>query len=184
MPGRFFICILLMVFGVFSYIPALAEEPSQPAENNKASLSWTEEEKQAFSSMVQSFQLYESLLGDIYEYGDYRIPVHGKSLPEAMTYLDAGFETELAAGIIEAYLQWVPEIQKMEVIPCDGIPTLSENDKEFLTCSQPDEKTIVFQRFYENCYNIGDCYLFKVTLHHQNPQGWRIVDLALEEKHV
>lgn len=180
MPGRFLICMLLIIFGVFSYIPALAKEPSLQIDNNKSSCNWSDEENQAYASMIQSFQLYESLLGDIEEYSDHRIPVHGESLPEAMTYLKAGFESELAASIIEAYLQWVPEIQKMEVVPCDGIPTLSENDKEFLSCSQPDENTVVFERPYENCYNQGDRYLFSVTLHH-SAQGWRIVDLTLEE---
>ena len=183
MPGRFFICLLLMVFGVFSYTTALAEEISLPTESAKSSLNWSAEENLAFNSMVQSFELYESLLGDINEYGDYRIAVHGESLQEAMNYLETGFEAELSAKIIEAYLQWVPELQGMAVIPCDGIPTLSNNDKETVSCTHPDENTIIFQRAYENCYSQGDSYLFSITLNH-SVQGWRIVDLALVEKQV
>ncbi len=181
MTGRFFICLLLVVFGIFSYTPALAEEISLQAEGVKPSLKWSDEENQAFISMVKSFKLYESLLGDVYEYGEYRIAVHGKSLQEAVDYLDTGFEPELTDSIIEAYLQRVPEIQKMSVIPCDGIPTLSDKDKEALSCSQPDENTIIFQRCYEDCYSQGDCYLFAVTLNHST-KGWRIKELSLEEQ--
>ncbi|MEN6325556.1 MAG: hypothetical protein ABFD18_05010 [Syntrophomonas sp.] len=180
MHGRLFICILLIVFGIFSYIPALAEEISLQTVNAE-SLNWSDEENQAFSSMIHSFKSYESLLGDVYEYGDYHIAVHGESFQEAMNYLDTGFEAELAASIIEAYMQQVPEIQKMAVIPCDGIPTLSENDNEAVSCSHPDENTIIFQRSYEDCYNQGDSYLFTVTLHH-SAQGWRIKALSLEEQ--
>lgn len=180
MPGRFFICMLLMVFGIFGYTQALAEEISPEAGTGKSSCYWSNEEKQAFDSMLRSFALYESLLDDIKEHEGYRITVHGENVQDLMNYLDEGFEAELAANIIEAYLQWVPELQKMAVMPCDGIPVLNNNDMQALTCFHPDQNTIIFQRSYEDCYSKGDSYLFSVTLNHSS-QCWRIKELHLEE---
>ena len=180
MHGRHAIYIFLIVLCIITYPPALAEEVSSISSNNKPSYYWSDEEKQAYAAMTRSFDLYEVLLADVREYEGYRIAIHGESRKNAMDYLTAGFEADLAANIIEAYLLWVPEVQKLTVVPCDGIPTLNDNDMVMVTCSHPDKDTIIFERSYEDCYKQGDSYLFSVFLH-RSSQGFRIEQISLEE---
>ncbi|MEN6349480.1 MAG: hypothetical protein ABFD08_08840 [Syntrophomonas sp.] len=135
---------------------------------------------EAFTAMVNSFELYEALLQDVYEIKNNRIPLHGESAREATDFLSAGFSEELAQNIVETYMQWNPELQKMVIIPCDGIPTISAGEINTITCSQADGNMVVFQRRYDDCYMQGDCYIYSITLKNY-PTGWKIEELDLDE---
>lgn len=179
MPLRFIAIFLLTITCTFLYTPKLSGEilieSSYRDSNSKHDM-----DQQAFADMVQSFELYESFLHDVYQLQDYRIPIHGESSQAAITYLSEGFSEELAQDIVAAYLQWNSELQKMVLIPCDGIPTISSADINLVSISRPNDKDIVFQRTYEDCYIKGDRYLFSVTLK-QFPAAWKIEAIGLEE---
>ena len=119
--------------------------------------------------IIIDFQLFGDLLaiapGDI----------HHRA--EAIAWLAPGFESDLAAAIVDCYLQFQPELNCMTVIPTDSIPVITSADRSFCRITQLNNHPARLDRIYSNCYSPGDCWLYQVTA--EKSERWKIVDISL-----
>ncbi len=139
-----------------------------------------EDIQRAFIAMVNAFALYSSLLEDTDSPSGYLISRHADNTEEAIEFLDRGFTPSLAKNIVESYMQYVPEMQKLMVIPSDGIPILTQADYNECVYCQTQFNRIVFQRSYSGCYSEHDSFLFIVNLSRFD-SSWKIAKLELLE---
>jgi hypothetical protein len=135
--------------------------------------------EQIVLDIIDDYAIYTTLLSDIYSLNQYRISIHANSPDSATAFLSQGFDKFLASAITAYYLQWLPELSKMAVIPTDSIPVITEQDIPYLTMQQISPDMVVLERIYTNCYEIGDKYLYLITA--QQKEGkWIIIDLQLD----
>lgn len=132
-----------------------------------------------FQDIVADYALFTSLLYDVYSINQYRVSLHANNPELATAYLTGGFDPSLATDIAGFYLQWLPELNKMAVIPTDSIPIINEKDRPYLNMQQISPDKVVLERIYTNCYEIGDRYLYRITAQ-QKGGHWIIVDLQLD----
>ncbi len=132
-----------------------------------------------FQDTVADFALYTSLLYDVYSLNQYRVSLHANNPESAATYLTGGFNPSLATDIVGYYLQWLPEFNKIAVIPTDSIPIITEADKSFLKMQRISPDKVILERTYTDCYELGDKYLYRITAE-QKDGHWIIVDLQLD----
>jgi hypothetical protein len=131
-----------------------------------------------FQDIVADYALYTALLYDVYPIDQYLVSLHTNDPDSTAAYLMGGFDPALAAAIANYYLQWIPELNQMAVIPGDSIPVITEQDKPYITMQQICPDKVVLKRVYTNCYEIGDMYLYLITA--EKKEGhWFIVDLQL-----
>lgn len=131
--------------------------------------------------MVNNFILYSSLLEEVDSASGYLISRNAADKEEAIDYLSAGFNPRLAADIVEAYTQCIPNTKKLAIIPCDGIPVLSQADYNECEYCQLNRDNIIFRRSYSCCYSEEDLYLFVIYLHYDIEEYWRIDKLEFVE---
>ena len=136
--------------------------------------------QQAFVAMVKDFAIYSSLLEDVDSSSGYLISLHANNKDEAISFLSPGFEPQLASDIVEAYTQWIPGIEKLVIVPCDGIPVLTQADYNECSFYQANHSSIIFRRSYSGCYSEQDSYLFTVKLSYVD-ESWKIEKLELLE---
>lgn len=156
---------------------------SEPAANAQIEDSYrANQDDEVFAAVVNSFDLFSSLLQDVYYMRDSVYPVVNKaaSLKDAINYLGSGFEADLAEDIANGFLGWDEELSKLVVIPTDSIPIITLSDRKEVKITFINENHAVVQREYENCYREQDRYLY--TIHMQKEAaGWKISELSLEE---
>ena len=133
-----------------------------------------------FVDLVHDFQLYNSLLSEVNYYGLNAIPIHARTIDEAVNYLETGFESELARSISTYYLQYQEDIKRLVVIPTESIPIITENDLDKINMTYIDEQKVVLQRVYFDCYFPGDAYLYTIFMI-KVENRWEINSLSLQE---
>jgi len=141
--------------------------------------SGTDDFNDIFKDIVSDYALYESLLLDIYSVNQYRVSIHADDPIAACAYLSGGFDTTLAQTITDYYLQWIPELNKMNVIPTDSIPVITDSDKPFVNMKRLTPDTVVLERIYNNCYEMEDQYLYRITAQKRGIR-WIVIDIQLE----
>jgi hypothetical protein len=142
-------------------------------------LNASEEEKLAFYSAVDSFKLYSSFFGELYYLNDYLISQHGDTPEIILEYLSNGFNEDLAQDIIAAYTTWNPQLQKQIIIPCDGLPILTEDHFAEAEYFHPEKDFIIFKVILYDCYDPGDAYEFLVASE-KTGDNWRIKSLRFD----
>jgi len=132
-----------------------------------------------FSDIVADYELFTSLCRDVYPFQQYNLSRHATSPDTAEAYLSTGFSPDLAQAISTCYLQWLPEIGKIAIIPTDSIPVITNKDRNCLNMQQISPEEITMERIYKDCYSLGDCYLYRITAR-RSISRWIICDLQLE----
>ena len=132
-----------------------------------------------FEDIIADYALYASLLYDVYPVDQYRVSLHANNPDAASAYLRGGFTPALAADIAGYYLQWLPDIEKMAVIPTDSIPIITEADKLYLSIEWISPDKILIYRTYNDCYEPGDRFLYRIIAQAQE-DNWIIEDLQLD----
>lgn len=140
----------------------------------------TSQEHDIYTSLLKGFSIYESFVSERDVIDDLLFPVHGHSIAEAESYLQKGFTCSLTNNILLTYTRWNQCFQRLQLIPSDGIPILTEADFNDLSFKTLDDGSIVFQRDYRDCYQSGDRYHFQVT-GHKSSSGWLIQSFTLTE---
>jgi len=155
-------------------------EPSAIAESY-AQYGPTEDEE-VFAAVAGNFGLFAALLQDVSYAGNSIYPVVNRAdnLNDAIAYLSAGFEPELAATIANYYFGWDEELYKLVLIPTDSIPIITTSDRDKTKITFINDHRAVLQRIYENCYAEQDRYLYTIYVQ-KEAAGWKICDLSLEE---
>jgi len=131
-----------------------------------------------FSDIVADYALFTSLCQDVYPFQQYNLALHATSLDTAKDYLSAGFSPDLAQAISTCYLQWLPEINSIAIIPTDSIPVITNEDRNCINMRRISPEEIIMERIYSDCYSIGDRYLYSITAR-RSLSRWIICDLQL-----
>lgn len=138
------------------------------------------EKDSAMQAMLDCFEIYHSFLNNTEIKQGYYLPLHGKTMIEAISYLKEGFEENLAADIVDEYTCFIPELNCLAIRPCDGLPVLNQNDIPYLRYKKINNTHIVFSRQYTDCYSTGDCYRYQVEMQLYQDH-WKISALSLDE---
>lgn len=133
----------------------------------------------AFDEAVHSFSLLTAFFDDTEVQGINLISRHGSSYAMAYEYLLAGFDAELVGAILETYTFTNPDGTLM-IIPCEGIPLLTINDRAKATII-PRQNFTIIQIPLQNCYQLGDQYRYQITSRLID-QHWKITALSLIEE--
>jgi len=168
-----FIAVLLITIITALAFPAAALTPqsTSPQQTDPFNL--------IFDNIVADYSLYTSLLNQTYSWEQYQILTCADNPAAAVEYLTPGFSLSLAQSFVNYYLLWIPELKKMAVIPTDSIPVITAEDKPNINIRHITPDEVVLERFYTDCYEMGDRYLYRITAH-QEESHWIIVDLYLE----
>ncbi|MDD3365626.1 MAG: hypothetical protein PHZ03_11660 [Syntrophomonas sp.] len=134
---------------------------------------------QVVLDIVDDYTLYTSLLYDIYSLQQYRVSTHVNNPDSAIAYLSEGFDQPLSSSIVDYCLQWLPDLNKMAVIPTDSIPIITKADKPYLNMRRISPNKVILERIYTDCYEMGDKYLYRITAE-QKGGHWIIIDLQLD----
>lgn len=171
MPKYIVTLIITVIIMVSS--PAIVLSPDLPYPDQ------TQDFKDVFNDIVTDFDLYTSLLSDTYYDDNYLILTCFDSPESAFKYLSAGFSPPLAQSIVDYYLHWVPQLGKMTVIPKDSIPVITAVDQPYSKIERISPTKVVLERIYNNCYEKGDHYLYRITAY-QEESRWIIVELNFQ----
>jgi hypothetical protein len=168
-----FIAVLLMTIIIMLSSPAAVLSPGLPYPEP------TQDAQDIVSGIVTDFELYTSILGDTYYDDPYLVLTCFDSPESAFKYLSAGFSPPLAQAIVDYYLQWVPQLGKLSVIPTDSIPVITADDQPYIKIKRISPTKVILERIYSDCYAKGDRYLYRITAF-QEESRWIIVDLYFE----
>lgn len=133
----------------------------------------------AFQQTVAAFELYTRFFSDVDEIGIYNISRHGSTYKEAFAYFQQGFEDELSHRLLKAFTRLDSQLNQQVIVPCDGLPVLRPEDAGEVQFCQTASDLLIFEIRYRNCYNPGDCYVYRVTCHRLDSK-WKIKDLDLQ----
>jgi len=139
----------------------------------------TDDFDKIFFDMVADYELFTSLCQDVYPFQQYNLALHATNPDTANAYLSTGFSPDLAQAISTCYLQWLPEIDKIAIIPTDSIPVITNEDRGCLNMRRISPDEIIMERIYSDCYIIGDRYLYSITARRSSSR-WIICGLKLE----
>ncbi len=180
MPRRIICLLMITIVLTFAHSTVLSRDGENISPVYYPVNQGSNEVQQAFAAMVKDFAIYSSLLADVDSSSEYLIILHAKDRDEAINFLSPGFETQLASDIVEAYTQWIPGNEKLAIVPCDGIPVLTQADYNECSFYQPNHSSIIFRRSYSGCYSEQDSFLFTVHLSYAD-KSWKIEKLELLE---
>lgn len=133
-----------------------------------------------FQDLVADYALYASLLYDTSPLDQYNIALHANNTDEAIAYLADGFDITLAQNIVNYYLLWLPEQDKMAIIPTESIPIITGADQPHLRLQQISPYEVLMERTYTNCYEVDDIYLYKIHMR-QKGERWIVTDLQFDK---
>lgn len=154
----------VLLLSIIYITPVPAFVPNQPASNIASNHT-----EAIFNDITKDFQLFTSLLAVN--------PVNVRNRAEALAWLSPGFESQLAASIVDCYLQPHPDLNCMTVIATDSIPVITTADRDFCKITLLNDRTAHLDRIYSDCYNPGDRWLYQVTV--EKFERWRIIDIKL-----
>lgn len=138
-------------------------------------------EEIALEAMLKSFNLYCSFFNDCDYWQGYQLSRHGITRAAAIEYLSHGFETELAAAIIDEYTWIIPERDCLAINPCDGLPVLHAEGLPPLTCNRINDRNIIFSVEFNDCYSPNDRYIYQVEMKYYGNR-WKIAAFSLEKQ--
>ena len=171
----------IILFLVLSGIPGgtvVRSEPLPDKSSMPLALGSTSQTVNAvFSHTVESFALYSSFLEDYTLNNDYLVPLHGSSQQQAQNYLNSGFTADMAKAIVDECTVYNSKLGCLVINPGDGIPVLTNRDRNEILLYSENENKIVFLRKYNNCYAEGDEYQFLITMT-RDDNSWKISDLS------
>ena len=133
----------------------------------------------AVEAAVISFGLLSSFFSDVDLSDIYPVSRHGPSYAEAYEYLLQGFDAGLAGDILAAYTM-TDSNGTLRIIPCEGIPMLTAADRARADITTQGDCAVIQVRL-EDCYQIGDCYIYQITSRLIDG-NWKITDLSLTEQ--
>lgn len=168
-----FIAVLLIIIVTTFTFPTAALTPQSSSTPHAENLDVI------LDNITADFALYTSLLSQTYSFKQYQIITCADNPAATVEYLTPGFSPTLAQSLVDYYLQWVPELNKMAVIPTDSIPVITAEDKPYINVRRISPDEVELERIYTNCYEMGDRYFYRITAH-QEGSRWIIVDLYLE----
>lgn len=174
-----FLNSLIITLLVIGCLPVMATSSNIEFQSELTVQEASELEKEAFNDIIQSFALYSSFFNDNEQIGSFYVPIHASNRLTAINYLTEGFSEELAHNIIDTYTMWNQDINKQIIIPCEGIPVLTEEDISRTTYSYINNNTIIFQCCFSNCYLPGDIYLYQITAIYKDTK-WKIDNLQFD----
>jgi hypothetical protein len=151
-----FISFLLGTILVICFLASSALSPTVDGISNEDQLN------PVLEDIVADYELYSSLLHDVYYENDYLITNHANTLESASAYLAKGFDQTLAQSMAGYYLKWLPELNKLAVIPTDSIPIISSVDRAYLNMQRISPDKVIIERVYTDCYEPGDKYLYSI----------------------
>lgn len=153
--------ILSILFFILLLVtaPVWAVVPNQPTGSKADNI---------IDDIITDFKLLSDLLAS-------KPDIHNRA--EAAAWLSQGFESQLAASVVDCYLQPDPELNGMAVIVTDSIPIITATDHNLCQVTQLDTVTARLDRVYSNCYSPGDRWLYQVTV--KKYERWKIADIRL-----
>lgn len=119
-----------------------------------------------FNDITDDFEIFNNLLAK---------PALNKA--EGINRLSVGFESSLAAAIIDYYFQPDPDLNCMTAICTESIPFITEADRDLCQITLLDDHTARLERVYTDCYYHNDQWLYQVTA--EKSGRWKIIDLNL-----
>ena len=157
--------------------PYGAEPVPAGAEDSRSKL-----EKQVFSETIGDFEFYTALISDVQYRRDcvYPVAVKAADQKEAAEWLRQGFCDELAHSLACFYLAWDEALQRLVVIPADGIPVLTRQDWPQTVITFRNEHQAILECLYDNCYAPGDRYCYQIEVE-KYEERWKIASLTLHQ---
>jgi hypothetical protein len=144
-----------------------------------ASSAVTNDSDKIIADIVADFSLLSSLYQDVSPFQQYYLTLHATSPDTAKAYLSAGYTPDLAEAICECYLQWLPAIGKMAVIPTESVPLITDADRSYLKLRHTSPDEVIIERIYTDCYTPGDRYLYSITAQYVKSR-WIISGMQLD----
>jgi hypothetical protein len=141
-------------------------------------ISNAERNNAVFADIIADYKLLDLLLHDVHYENNYLITNHAYNLESVSLYLAKGFDQNLAQNITDYYLQWLPELNKLSVVPTDYIPIISSADWPYINIQNISPDKVIIERVYTDCYEQGDKYLYRI-LAVLKGDHWIISDLQL-----
>lgn len=166
--------VLVLLFFFTVIFPFQTEaEPIQPLANAPFDI------QEAYNQVSADFVLYQLFLqAEETPLGPILINVHNPD--EAHGLLKRGFCDELAGAIYSSYAWYDGEHGCLFLIPCDGIPIMGLVEKSEVKFIREEQDRLSFQYRFENCYQPGDAYIYKVKTRLEEGR-WKIEALELIE---
>ena len=131
------------------------------------------------TDIVADFEILASVWGSTEPYGEHFITNKFTDLESAAVYLGGGFEPDLARDLAAFLLMYVPDTDRMAVIPAEFIPMIDVADLPYLQVKHISPEKVVIHRYYDDCYQPGDRYCYIIAA--RNCGGhWKISHLTLE----
>jgi hypothetical protein len=91
----------------------------------------------------------------------YPVAVKAADQKEAAEWLRQGFCDELAHSLACFYLAWDEALQRLVVIPADGIPVLTRQDWPQTVITFRNEHQAILECLYDNCTHRGIVIVIK-----------------------
>jgi len=140
----------------------------------------TDQQAPVYAQLLKCLAVYEEFLSERDQIGDLLFPIHGRSVEQAQSYLQQGFTCAFSNNLLLYLTRWNSEYQRLQLIPGEGFPILTEADFNDLYYRTLDDGSVIFQRDYRDCYQSGDCYHYQVIIGNY-PSGWLIESFTLME---
>jgi hypothetical protein len=164
----FLLCFLTLIFPYEA-----GAEPAQPL------IKAPPDVQQAYQQISDDFDLYQQFLqADETSRGP--VLLNARNPDEAYVFLSRGFGSDLAAAICSSFTWYDSELECLFLIPCEGLPTIGLTEKNGVMYSWEAKDMLSFQYRFENCYQPGDAYLYRVTVRLLDGR-WKIETLELFE---
>ncbi len=138
----------------------------------------SDEFDQIITDIVADYEVIHSLLHDVCSQNGYLIAKHAHNTDSASAYLAEGFDQALAQSIVDYYLRWLPELNRLAVVPTESIPIITSADIPYLNIQRISPDMVLIKRLYRNCYEQGDKYLYSITVVFKDGR-WLVFDLQL-----
>ncbi|HZK43813.1 MAG TPA: hypothetical protein VFC73_05925 [Syntrophomonadaceae bacterium] len=131
--------------------------------------------------VTECFDVYTAFFEDIYFIDDKIISLHNESANNALVFLQKGFNEEIAFNILDYYTHWDEDINKLTIVPKEGIPVFTEKDIENCSFYYNDE-SLTLKINYFDPYGLNIDFTYYVTAYKVDDK-YIINDLHWREYH-
>lgn len=172
--GKYFLAAVIITMTFLLPPPAIACPELMPVQPV------TGEQAPVYAQVLKCLAVYEEFVSARDQIDDMLFPIHGRSVEQAQSFLQQGFTCSFSNNLLLYLTRWNSEYQRLQLIPGDGFPILTEADFIDLSYRTLDDGAVIFQRDYYDCYRSGDRYHYQITIG-QYPSGWLIESFTLME---
>lgn len=170
--GKYFLAAVIMTCLLVQ--PAAACPELMPVEPV------TEQQAPIYAELLRCLAVYEEFVSARDQVGDMLFPIHGCTVQQAQSFLQQGFTCSFSNNLLLYLTRWNSKYQRLQLIPGEGFPILTEADFIDLYYRVLDDGAIIFQRDYYDCYRSGDRFHYQITIgKHSN--RWLIESFTLTE---